>query len=180
MDPSKIFTDEERLYLNSELGKGIGPEFIAYRAGPAGHRFTYIEGKTVIQLLNKFFGFNGWKTEIRGTTVDFCDITPNGQISVGVSAIVRVTLKDGTYHEDIGYGSLENGKSKAAAFEKAKKEAVTDAMKRAARMFGDAVGNCLYDKRFLQGIQNMKAPPVSRASGCRNTEALTQIHILSI
>jgi DNA repair and recombination protein RAD52 len=43
-------------------------------------------------------------------------------VSLGISALVRVTLKDGTFHEDIGYGSIENAKSKAMAFEKAKKE----------------------------------------------------------
>jgi hypothetical protein len=29
----------------------------------------------------------------------------NHRFDVGFSAIVRVTLKDGSYHEDIGYGS---------------------------------------------------------------------------
>ena len=42
----------------------------------------------------------------------------NGRVSVGISVIVRITLKDGTYHEDIGHGSIENAKTKAAAFEK--------------------------------------------------------------
>jgi DNA repair and recombination protein RAD52 len=72
--------------------------------------------------------------------------TTNGKITLGLSTIVRVTLRDGTYHEDIGYGHIENCKGKAAAFEKAKKEAVTDAMKRALRNFGNVLGNCLYDK----------------------------------
>jgi DNA repair and recombination protein RAD52 len=46
----------------------------------------------------------------------------DGRISVGVSCTIRVTLKDGTFHEDVGYGSIENAKSKGAAFEKVKKE----------------------------------------------------------
>ena len=54
----------------------------------------------------------------------------NGKISCGVTAVVRVQLKDGTFHEDVGYGMADNQKSKGAALEKAKKEAVTDAMKR--------------------------------------------------
>jgi recombination DNA repair RAD52 pathway protein len=52
-----------------------------------------------------------------------------GRVSLGLSVIVRITLRDGTYHEvrlfseeanrkDIGYGSIENAKTKAAAFEK--------------------------------------------------------------
>ena len=34
-----------------------------------------------------------------------------GRVSLGISAIIRVTLRDGTFHEDIGYGSIENAKN---------------------------------------------------------------------
>lgn len=40
---------------------------------------------------------------------------------VGVSATVRVELKDGAFHEDIGYGVCEGMKSKALSLEKARK-----------------------------------------------------------
>lgn len=39
-----------------------------------------------------------------------------------------------------------------------KKEAVTDAMKRALRNFGNLMGNCIYDKKFLDDISKVKAP----------------------
>ena len=39
-----------------------------------------------------------------------------------------MTLTSGTYREDIGYGTVENERRKAAAFERAKKSAVTDAL----------------------------------------------------
>jgi len=81
-----------------------------------------------------------------------------GKFSIGVAVTCRVTLKDGTYHEDIGYGSCDNLKSKAGAFEKAKKEAVTDALKRALRMFGNLMGNCMYDKKYGQEITKVKVP----------------------
>lgn len=83
----------------------------------------------------------------------------NGKITLGLSTIVRVTLRDGTFHEDIGYGHIENCKGKAAAFEKAKKEAATDAMKRALRNFGNVLGNCLYDKDYLQKVTKVKIAP---------------------
>ena len=44
-----------------------------------------------------------------------------GKFSVGVSAIVRVQLKDGSFHEDIGYGLSDNQRTKGAAIEMAKK-----------------------------------------------------------
>lgn len=59
--------------------------------------------------------------------------------------------------QDIGYGSSENQRSKAAAYEKARKEAVTDAMKRALRIFGNRLGNCAYDKIFLKEVKTRPA-----------------------
>lgn len=50
---------------------------------------------------------------------DFVDMDPESKrYSVGVTAIVKVTLKDGTYHEDVGYGTGENLKGKGAALDK--------------------------------------------------------------
>ena len=40
---------------------------------------------------------------------------------IGVSSTVRVELKDGTFHEDVGYGVCEGMKSKALSLEKARK-----------------------------------------------------------
>ena len=71
----------------------------------------------------------------------------NGRFSVGITAVVRVTLKDGTSHEDVGYGTCENPK-RGTAIGNAKKEAVSDARKRALRIFGDALGNCLMTKNI--------------------------------
>ena len=63
------------------------------------------------------------------STVDFIDHS-NGRYFVGVSAFVRVQLRDGAFHEDIGYGTSEGMRSKALSLEKARKEAVTDGLKR--------------------------------------------------
>lgn len=44
-----------------------------------------------------------------------------------------LVLQDGAFHEDVGYGVSEGLKSKALSLEKARKEAVTDGMKRALK-----------------------------------------------
>jgi hypothetical protein len=44
----------------------------------------------------------GWNTSIRNISVDFIEKDSRGIITVGVAAIVRVTLKDGCFHEDCG------------------------------------------------------------------------------
>lgn len=65
-----------------------------------------------------------------------------------------------TILKDIGYGQIENCKGKAAAFEKAKKEGTTDALKRALRHFGNILGNCVYDKDYLGKVTKLKIAPV--------------------
>ena len=42
---------------------------------------------------------------------------------------------------------------------KCKKEAVTDALKRALRNFGNVLGNCLYDKSFVNEVIKIKVQP---------------------
>nr|POE94357.1 dna repair and recombination protein radc [Quercus suber] len=154
------FTAQEIATLQSRLEKQLGPEYISTRPGAGGGKVHYLAAEKVINLANEVFGFNGWSSGIQNVQIDFVDENPqNGKITLGLSIIVRVTLKDGTYHEDIGYGHIENCKGKAAAFEKAKKEAATDALKRALRTFGNVLGNCLYDKDYLQKVAKVKSGP---------------------
>lgn len=61
----------------------------------------------------------------------------------------------------MGYGHIENCKGKAAAFDKAKKEGTTDALKRALRNFGNVLGNCVYDKNYIKEVTKLRAPQVS-------------------
>ena len=52
-------------------------------------------------------------------SADFADFfKQTKRYCIGVTAIVRVTLGDGVYHEDIGYGTIENTKSKGAGLDK--------------------------------------------------------------
>lgn len=123
----------------------------------------YLTAEKCITLANEVFGFNGWSSSIQNIQVDFADENPQSQrVSIGLSVIVRVTLRDGTYHEDIGYGSIENAKGKAMAFEKAKKEGTTDGLKRALRSFGNILGNCIYDKDYVTQVVKLKAQPVKK------------------
>lgn len=44
--------------------------------------------------------------------------TETGRFKMGVTAIVRVVLRDGTFREDVGYGKAEGLKSKGDGLEK--------------------------------------------------------------
>ena len=154
------YTAQEIATLQSRLDKQLGPEYISSRPGAAGQKVHYLAAEKVINLANEVFGFNGWSSAIQNIQIDFVDEhAQTGKISLGLSVIVRVTLKDGSYHEDIGYGHIENCKGKAAAFEKAKKEGTTDGLKRALRTFGNVLGNCIYDKEFVAKVTKVKVAP---------------------
>lgn len=153
---STPFENDEVERLHNALQKKIPPEFIATRPGPFGKSINYIEGNKVVALANDVLGFSGWSSSIVDVTVDFIDMDDNNKVTIGISSIVRVTLKNGAYHEDIGYGIAERINGKGAAFEKAKKEAVTDATKRALRNIGNVLGGCLYDKEFLNSLSKYK------------------------
>ncbi|UZJ56850.1 hypothetical protein CBS101457_006170 [Exobasidium rhododendri] len=146
--------------LQARLAQRLGPEYISSRQGPGGGgKLSYLEGWKAIDLANEVFGFNGWSSAVVRMDVDFLDEVEGKRYNVGVSAIVRITLRDGTYHEDLGFGHCENVKMKHMALEKARKEATTDALKRALRTFGRLLGNCLYDKKFVETASKMKAAP---------------------
>lgn len=157
------WTAKEIATMASKLDKQLGPEYISSRSGPGGSRVHYLTAEKCIGLANEVFGFNGWSSSIQNIQVDFADENPQTQrVSIGLSVIVRITLRDGTYHEDIGYGSIENARGKAMAFEKAKKEGTTDGMKRALRSFGNVLGNCIYDQDYVKLVTKVKAQPVKK------------------
>ena len=46
-------------------------------------------------------------------------------------------------------------RSKALSIEKARKEAVTDALKRSLKSFGNILGNCLSDKEYVRYVGSL-------------------------
>lgn len=109
--------------LQQKLRQSLGPEFVSTRPGPGGPKLTYVEGWKIINLANDTFGFDGWSSNITSLTIDYADFDERTKkFSVGVSAIVRITLTGpayaGVYREDTGFGMIDNAKSKGQAFEK--------------------------------------------------------------
>ncbi|KYQ88572.1 DNA repair and recombination protein [Tieghemostelium lacteum] len=170
------FTEEEFNRISNELKKHVADDDVAVRPGPGGTQLAYLETYKVINFANAIFGFNGWSSTITELQADFVENTGSGKFRVGVTAIVRITLKDGTMREDIGYGSHDNP-SKGMAICNAKKEAVSDAHKRAFRLFGNGLGNFLYDKEIQKSIgiekKNKKKPPTNPLTTAPNTVQTT-------
>ncbi|ELA41893.1 recombination protein rad52 [Vittaforma corneae ATCC 50505] len=146
------FSQKQKERIAKQLDKSLGPEYLSVRAGFGSTQLTYVEGWMIISLANKIFGFDGWSSEIKSMTEEYCE-TNDGKTSVGYTCVCRVTLRSGAYKEDVGFGSADNQKMKGPAVEKAKKEAATDALKRALRQFGNALGNCCYDKEYIKNVR---------------------------
>ncbi|KAL6122254.1 hypothetical protein NUSPORA_00721 [Nucleospora cyclopteri] len=142
--------------IQKTLNKLLGPEFLSVRQGFGCVKLTYVEGWAVIGLANKIFGYNGWNSTIKEITQEYLEVSKDNKVSVGYSSLCRITLSDGTYKEDVGFGSSDNLKSKGMAIEKAKKEAVTDSLKRALRQFGNLLGNCCYNKSYLKYVSKLE------------------------
>ena len=111
---------------------------------------SYLEGYDIIDTANAIFGFGNWRYEIKHLEQISEEINGNDHIVVGYKAIVGVTVLDAAHQhfvlrEDVGFGT-GIAKDYATAHEGAGKEAVTDALKRAFRTFGNQFGNALYDK----------------------------------
>ena len=114
---SEQFSSEEQAAVQKALQQRLGPNFISKRPAGGGQNVVYLEGWKAISLANEIFGFNGWSHSVSQQTIDFVDHS-QGKFYVGVSAFVKVQLKDGIFHEDIGYGVSEGMRSKALSIEK--------------------------------------------------------------
>ena len=91
------------------------------------------------RTMNAIFGHGGWSSQITMERNILNEKDERGRWNVGYLSTVKVTLLNGVSHEDCGSGEgIDNNKLKA--HEKAMKSAVTDAMKRAARHFGERLG----------------------------------------
>ncbi|GFH48392.1 hypothetical protein CTEN210_04868 [Chaetoceros tenuissimus] len=121
---------------------------LATRKGPGGKNLTYLSGDSVTRTLNDVFGFDGWSLTVKETRKESVEKDERGRYVVCYTATVRVThLQSGAFKEDCGAGDSVD-RSLATAISHALKAAITDGMKRAARLFGDKLGNVLYDGSF--------------------------------
>jgi len=131
-----VKTHEEIL---TELHQPLDPARVAKRAGTGTMQLSYLPGYDVIENLNRIFGYDGWMSRVVSIEAvagaKLWRATVQIEVRIGERWLTR---------GDVGIGVHRSDKSEE--IEKAVKEAVTDALKRAARTLGNQFGNCLYDK----------------------------------
>lgn len=125
----------------------------------------YIPTHEVIDTLNALIGLGMWDFEVRDLRCSYCDTrpgkvdpqtgAPRSQWVVVYLAAGRLTVRDQfgavSVHEDVGVGEAVQSDKLPPPHDMASKAAVSGALKRCARHFGNQFGNSLYDKEDVSG-----------------------------
>ncbi len=132
------------------LEQPLDPALVSERETREGRLVQYIEGWVIINQANRIFGFDGWGAEVVGEVayrpLSLADPETGEALAMGMyTATVRVAVRGCPPKADVGCSFVSQDTPEA--HEAAYKGAVTDAMKRALRHFGDQFGNRLYDRR---------------------------------
>ncbi len=119
---------------------------------------SYLEGFDIIETANKIFGYGNWDYAISKLEQVSQEQNQNQNHLICYKAVINVVVHDLQHskhisREDVGFGT-GIAKTLADAHESGAKEAVTDAIKRAFRTFGNQFGNSLYDKSRQHQTQN--------------------------
>lgn len=92
----------------------------------------------VYGLANEVFGYDGWSTTIMHYEEILADFDEEkDRFSLRGQATVRIFLRDGFYHDHTGVGEAINLPFKYMCYSKCKKQAATDATKRAIVALSD-------------------------------------------
>ena len=140
-----MFNDQQIKALQSELSA----DRIKVR-DKANIKLSYLEGFDIIDTANNIFGYGNWAYTISSLEQVSQEVNANQNVVVCYKAIVKVDVYDIDHstmisRQDVGFGTGV-ARSLADAHENSAKEAVTDALKRSLRSFGNQFGNSLYDK----------------------------------
>jgi DNA recombination protein Rad52 len=160
-----VFTPE----TIAELRKPLDDKTVKHRQGGGGSDLKYLAGYQVIDTANRIFGEGNWGYDLLGVELNNV-LSSNGEIIGGYySARVKVTVKNCVPVTDEGVCAIQDGRNNRAIIDghdMARKGAITDAMKRAFRCFGNQFGNPLYDKDYGHppATENRSQQPTTQAT----------------
>jgi len=163
-----MITPEQKTMLEAPLD----PKHVKKPSGQFGPKGDYLEGWHVINELNRVFGFDGWSYTIYLNKESLTEGKNNrgeDQWQAAYTCVCTLTVGD-QVRQDVGFGS-GFAKQVGDAIEGATKEAVTDALKRCARTFGNIFGLALYDKART----NVQAPPPAKITEDQYTALVAEM-----
>jgi DNA repair and recombination protein RAD52 len=123
---------------------------------------SYLEGHDILETANRIFGYGNWSYNITSLEQVSQEQNSNQNTIICYKATVKVTIHDMQHsklisREDVGFGT-GIAKTLADAHERGAKEAITDAVKRSFRSFGNQFGNSLYNKNHQYPNQQQNQP----------------------
>ena len=140
-----MFNDNQLAILNQELDSS------RIKSRNKGNiNLSYLEGFDIIQTANNIFGYGNWDYSISKLEQVSQELNQNQNHIICYKAVIQVLVHNEEHtkdisREDVGFGT-GIAKTLADANEGGAKEAVTDAIKRTLRSFGNQFGNSLYNK----------------------------------
>lgn len=141
--------------MYEQLDQKVSKDQTLKRPGPNSIALTYLPAYQAIRNSNHVFGPDGWACEIKSLdSTEKLETVGNKKEYLCISKCIMKVFAMGTFHEDVGHGNARMP-SPEMAREKAEKEAVSDARKRALKNFGEYLGNSLYDKKHLADLSSV-------------------------
>ncbi|MEI7556495.1 Rad52/Rad22 family DNA repair protein [Candidatus Chlorohelix sp.] len=122
------------------------------RPGPGGTRLSYLEGYDVIDKANEIFLPGEWGHETLEVQYhEVADPSSGEVVGAFYSARVRLEVRGCIPVTEEGVCPVEliKGKGLVAEHDKGRKGAITDALKRCFRIYGEQLGNSLYDRAYI-------------------------------
>src|SRR6266702_191913 len=151
MTTNEIAVYQAPIFDQSHLSQPLPEHVIKHRPGPGGRQLRYISGKTAIDTANRVFGFGQWGYKVVGRSHELMRDEKKGTVIEFYTADIELSVV-GCAFPFPGDGMGIVNSPTVESHEKARKEATTDALKRALRHFGDQFGICLYDEdAYVEG-----------------------------
>lgn len=166
--------------VTAELNAPIPRDAISTREGGGKTKLSYLQGHYVIDRLNRVLGIGNWaytskrdkvfegrisKRDYNGKEVEtnYVAYTAEVRLVVELPPLTPGGMPVKTEFVDVGFGDGEDRFNPAKPHELASKEAVTDALKRAAKNLGMSMGLALYDKT-QENVIDTPAPASTKPS----------------
>ena len=136
------------------LAQPLDVSLVSYRKGRGGRSFPFVEGHTAIAQANRIFGYGSWGYEVLDVSpreirtveekhaLSNAEGTGEARSAILYWATVRVQVPGVPTRTDVGCHAV--AEETQDGHDTACKGAVTDALKRALRSFGEQFGNGLY------------------------------------
>src|SRR6476661_10279126 len=138
----------------NQLDQPLDAKRVKHRQGGGGMQLSYLKGHDAIDTANKIFGYGNWGYDLMGVELQNVQSEDGGIIGGYYAARVKLTVAGCVPVTEEGVCPIQEGRNPRAkidAHDMARKGAITDALKRALRCFGDQFGNSLYDNELVDG-----------------------------